>query len=72
MKKGVWLVCLMVTGACSSGDGERSTRADTLTQRQRDSIVAASKLPGAGAVGAALRASDSLAARARAQDSIRR
>lgn len=41
------------------------------TQRQRDSAIAESNLPGAGAVGRALETSDSAVARAARMDSIR-
>ncbi|MGH7468228.1 MAG: hypothetical protein ACRENP_09605 [Longimicrobiales bacterium] len=71
MKKTArWWICLLVVGACGSGDGQTNT--DPLTQRQRDSIVGASKLPGARAVQSAIRASDAAAARASALDSINR
>jgi hypothetical protein len=72
MRKRFWLLSLMATGACTNPDNDQARRRDTLTQRQRDSIVAESKLPGAGAVGAALRASDSMAKRTRAMDSVPR
>jgi hypothetical protein len=42
-----------------------------MTQRQRDSTIAESRLPGARGVGRALDASDAAAARAAAADSIR-
>jgi hypothetical protein len=42
-----------------------------MTQRQRDSTIAESRLPGATAVGRALDAADAAAARAAAADSIR-
>jgi hypothetical protein len=48
--------------ACASGDPDQ-TPADTLTQRQRDSVVGASGLPGARGVQGALDAADSAAAR---------
>jgi len=70
-RSGLETLCLLVAGACG-GSSDRNANADTLTQRQRDSIVAASKLPGAKAVGAALRASDAAAARAATLDSINR
>ena len=63
---------LLTLAACSGGageDGERST--DTLTRRQKDSIVSTLPVPGAGAVGKALRATDSLRSRAVAHDTIR-
>jgi hypothetical protein len=42
-----------------------------MTQRQRDSAISESKLPGARGVGRALDASDAAAARAAAADSLR-
>jgi hypothetical protein len=54
--------------------GEKADRGalltDTLTQRQRDSIIAKSKLPGAAGVGRALDVADSASLRARAADSL--
>ncbi len=47
---------------CGAGEPDQ-TAADTLTQRQRDSIVGASGLPGARGVQGALDAADSAAAR---------
>ncbi len=41
---------------------ESAARADTLTERQRDSILGASRVPGAKAVDKALEASDAAAA----------
>jgi hypothetical protein len=43
---------------------------DTRTERQKDSALAASKIPGAGGVGAALRAADTTSAQARALDTV--
>jgi hypothetical protein len=48
--------------ACGGADSDE-TAADTLTQRQRDSVVGASGLPGAQGVQGALDAADSAAAR---------
>ena len=48
-------------GACSSHKSEEKR---VLTERQRDSTIAASKLPGAGVVGKALEQADSAKARA--------
>jgi len=59
-----------ITAACSGGKTPRSTAADTLTERQRDSMLARSRIPGARGVGAALRAADSTNARIRATDSV--
>lgn len=56
------------SGSGSPDDGAAS--ADSLTQRQRDSIVGASGLPGSRGVQRGLEASDAAAARAAAMDSI--
>jgi hypothetical protein len=55
----VWLVV-----ACSS------SKPPARTERERDSTLAQSRLPGAKGVGAALKASDSAAARAARLDSV--
>ena len=62
----------LTVGACGGdGSGKAGTAArDTLTERQRDSILAGSRIPGARGVGAALRAADSTNARIRATDSV--
>jgi hypothetical protein len=62
---------VMLLTACGGGDGGESS-ADTLTRRQRDSIIGESSLPGAGGVRGALQASDSAAARRAREDSLRR
>ena len=64
-------VVMMLAAACSgkAGSGRANAR-DTLTERQRDSILARSRIPGASGVGAALRAADSTNARVRAADSV--
>jgi hypothetical protein len=69
---GVIVTALLLASCSGEGeeDGARATAAaDTLTRRQRDSIIANSKLPQAGAVGRALGAADAAAAARRAQDS---
>ena len=62
---------LLVIGACGGGGGSsaRSTT-DTLTERQRDSMLSTSKIPGASGVGKAMNAADSASARVRAADTI--
>ena len=61
-------VCLFVLAACSSQpESAPQTVAndrDTLTRRQKDSITATLPIPGAGAVGKAMRATDAAKARA--------
>lgn len=56
--------------ACGGSEGEAVSAADTLTRAQKDSIAASLPIPGAGAVGAAMRARDATQARAAAHDSI--
>ncbi len=63
------LVILLLT-ACSGGKPAKSAAGDTLTERQRDSILAQSKIPGATGVGRAMKAADSTSARIRATDSV--
>ncbi|HEY6156346.1 MAG TPA: hypothetical protein VIV88_02785 [Gemmatimonadales bacterium] len=64
-------VALTASACGSAGSGKAGTAArDTLTERQRDSILAGSRIPGARGVGAALRAADSTNARIRAADSV--
>jgi ABC-type glycerol-3-phosphate transport system substrate-binding protein len=66
------LAVLLVSTACSgSGSGEATSAADTLTRRQKDSLVSTMPIPGAGAVGRAMEARDAANARADAHDSIR-
>ena len=62
---------LLVIGACGGGSGSsaRSTT-DTLTERQQDSMLSTSRIPGASGVGKAMTAADSASARVRAADTI--
>ena len=64
------LTAAILALACDSGGGNGAASRDTLTQRQRDSILAQSKIPGARGVGAAMRAADSTSARVQAADTI--
>lgn len=65
------VLALAVVAGCS---GEQSSAddvpADTITQRQRDSAIGASKLPGAQGVRGALEASDAASSRAATIDSL--
>jgi hypothetical protein len=65
---------LALFASCSGGDaGDAETPPpDSITQRQRDSAVGASGLPGSGGVRGALDASDAAADRAARMDSIAR
>lgn len=66
---------VLLTGlslACGSGSAgrEATVNRDTLTQRQRDSMLAKSRIPGAAGVGRAMTAADSASARVQASDTI--
>ena len=63
----------MALTACSSGGKSTAAASDTtkLTQRQKDSVIGASKIPGAQGIQKAQRAQDSAAAQAARLDSIR-
>jgi hypothetical protein len=63
---------LLLSAACgTTGDGDRNAvQGDTLTERQRDSILAGSSIPGARGVGTAHNAADSASARAAIADTI--
>jgi hypothetical protein len=63
-------LAVALVAACSGGKPAKSAAGDSLTERQRDSILARSRIPGASGVGAALRAADSTSARVRAADSV--
>ena len=66
----VWALVFVV--ACSGDEkpAQQSINRDTLTQRQKDSLLAQSKIPGARGVGAAMRAADSTSARVQAADTV--
>jgi hypothetical protein len=65
------IVVIVVLTACGGGKSDQ-TASDTLTQRQKDSILANSKIPNARAVGSAMRAADSTSAGALRVDSVAR
>ena len=63
------LCCLALS--CGGGNqADDQAAQDTLTQRQKDSIISTLPVPGAGAVGKALDASDAARARAEQHDTI--
>jgi len=65
------IMALALLAACAGGQSAKSAAAgDSLTERQRDSILAQSRIPGASGVGRAMRAADSASARIRATDSV--
>jgi hypothetical protein len=65
-------ILALLLAACSGAPPRKTGAAagDSLTERQRDSILAQSKIPGARAVGKAMRVADSTSAGIRAADSI--
>ena len=64
------LVVVGVTGCGGEDGGAAEAAGDTLTQRQKDSLLSTLPVPGAGAVQRALEASDAARARAEAHDTI--
>jgi hypothetical protein len=62
-------VLAVALAACGGGSkAPRVGTTDSLTERQRDSILAQSRIPGAGGVGAAMRVADSTSAGIRRAD----
>jgi hypothetical protein len=61
---------LIFLAACGGTSAKSAAETDSLTERQRDSILAQSRIPGASGVGSAMRAADSASARVRATDSV--
>ena len=65
------LFLTLVAGCLACGGGSTSDAGrPALTERQRDSILARSSIPGASAVGRAMRVADSTSARIHSGDSI--
>jgi len=63
-----WLAAIVVCAGCTTAGEPPEGR----TERERDSLIAGSRLPGAAGVGAALRAQDRAAAANATIDSIAR
>ena len=72
MKSILWLVPLCILVACGSDKSSQTVNRDTLTERQKDSILAGSTIPGARVVGKAMRAADSTSARVLQTDTVAR
>ena len=66
-----FLVLSLSLMACAKSAPPKAATADTLTRRQKDSILGASRLPGAKGIQGALRAQDTAAAQNARVDSIR-
>ncbi len=74
-KRSLFMTALIVlAAACSGEEGSTSDRPmidrDTLTRRQKDSIIATLPLPGSSVVGKALEVTDAVAAGAARHDSM--
>ena len=63
---------VLVVIACGGGSGDNNQRVnrDTLTERQQDSMLSKSSIPGARGVGRAMTAADSISARVQASDTV--
>ncbi len=66
-----WSLLPLGLTACGDRAARREEAVDTLTQRQRDSLLSTMPVPGAGAVGKALEAADRARQRAEQHDTIR-
>ena len=72
MKRSLIVAAAVLSvGACGQSAGDAQTAVDTLTRRQKDSLISEMPLPGAGVVGRALDVQDLTRDRAEALDSIR-
>ncbi|HVO35540.1 MAG TPA: hypothetical protein VMT21_08255 [Gemmatimonadales bacterium] len=69
MRNCAVVLCLLLM-ACAKAAPSRTATGDTLTRRQKDSVLGASRLPGARGIRGALSAQDSAAARNARVDSI--
>lgn len=64
-------IALLLIASCTKAP-ETANNRDTMTRRQKDSVLAQSSLPGAAGVGMALKVADSLKAKQAAIDSASR
>jgi len=72
-RRAVLLFVVAATPLACSKDRPKSSgmgTTDTLTERQRDSILAGSRIPGHAGVGAAMRAADATSGGIRGADSV--
>ncbi len=68
----LWLAVSALAIACGKGDASKqpAINRDTLNERQRDTILARSRIPGASGVGKAMRVADSTSAQVQSTDTI--
>jgi hypothetical protein len=64
-----WIVPLVIALAACNRAGDGSQPRDRMSQREKDSVLSESGIPGANVVGRAMAASDSSAARTSVLDS---
>jgi hypothetical protein len=73
MKSTLWIVPICLLAACAGSDKSSQTvNRDTLTERQKDSILAGSTIPGARGVGKAMRVADSTSAQIEQTNTVAR
>jgi hypothetical protein len=72
LRKILLAIATIVIGAVACGKDESDTSKRELTQREKDSILGASQIPGAKAVKRAITSADSAAARQARLDSAER
>jgi len=72
MKSLFLLIPLCFIMACGSDKSSQTVNRDSLTERQKDSILANSRIPNARAVGRAMKAADSTSAGILRADSVAR
>ncbi|HEY6853577.1 MAG TPA: hypothetical protein VI139_04970 [Gemmatimonadales bacterium] len=72
MKPIYVLLATVAVIACGGDTGQKpaTINRDTLTERQRDSVLGQSRIPGASGVAKAMRVADSTSARVSASDTI--
>jgi hypothetical protein len=69
MRPAVLVAAAALLMSCSKPKETTANNRDTMTRRQKDSVLAQSGLPGSQGVGMALKTADSLKARQAAMDS---
>ncbi|HET7790275.1 MAG TPA: hypothetical protein VFK78_05700 [Gemmatimonadales bacterium] len=69
---GAGLVALALAAGCGGSDAPKKplVNRDTLTERQKDSMLAGSTIPGHGAVAKAMKTADTMSARIETSDTI--
>ena len=63
-------VLLLACGASDASKQQNAINRDTLTERQRDSVLGQSRIPGASGVAKAMRVADSTSAQVQSTDTI--